>query len=137
MATRSKSNPVPGLPRFEGKDVIASSIAIRNAGDGLSAALQVEPVAYNHGHKVYVVLECDVADVQHPPAVANQYGGALVRKHIFKTVAGTVVDEDLVREVLDAQQKKIEEAAGIQRLDLGEPGGHDGEGDPYGDDAEE
>lgn len=134
---RSKSNPVEGLSRFEGHDVIASSIAIRNAGDGLSAALQVEPVAYAHGHKVYVVLECDVADVQHPPAVPNQYQGALVRKHIFKTVAGTVVDEELVRDVLDAQQKKIEEAAGVQRIDFGEEGSQDGEGDPYGDDGGE
>lgn len=121
-------NPVEALPRFEGRDVIGATIAIRKAGDGLSAALGVDPAAYHHGDKVYCVLECDVSDVQHPPAIAGNLDGPLMRKHIFTTVGATMIDEDAVREALDATAVKLEEKSGVQRINFG-----DGDGEVYDD----
>lgn len=118
------------LPQFDGRDVIKSELAIRKAGDGLSEALQIEPVAFHIGEKVYVVLETEVTAVDHRPIPKAE--SVLGRKHVLTTETATIVDPALVEEVLEAQRKKIEkarqdaqrakeEAAGVQRVPGTEP----------------
>lgn len=114
------SDPHP-LEPFEGIDVIGSSIKITRAGDGLSQALAVTPVAYELGAKVFVVLECDVDKVTYGEVKDTD---ALRREHTFAAAMATIVDADLVKDLIDRQREIIvksrEEAAGIQRLPMGE-----------------
>lgn len=107
------------LGKFDGREVIRATVAITNAGDGLSKAMAVDPAVMHHGDKIWVVLECDVAKVRFDPVDDT---AKLTRVHILRAGAATLVDEDLVREHLDEQQRRIEEAEGVHRLPLGEDG---------------
>lgn len=111
--------PTPKLTPFDGREVLNTTVAIRNAGDGLSKAMEIDPIELHHGDSVYVVLECEVEKLRFDPIKDTQ---ALSRVHMLKAGVATLVDEALVADALDAQRRAIEEAAGVQRLPLGEPG---------------
>jgi hypothetical protein len=102
------------LEPYEGHEVGESTIRVTNAGDGLSAALEADPVAYELGDRVYVVLECNVARVTYEPVKDSD---ELRRVHTFRASAGTVVDELLVRDVVDKQRRRIDEARGVLTLE--------------------
>lgn len=104
------------LTKFDGLVVEKSTIAITNAGDGLSKALAIDPVEYHTGDKVYVVLECEVAKVTFEPVSAAVPKGPQVRKHSFRAGVSTVVDQSLVLDVIEAQRKLNDEAEGKQAL---------------------
>src|SRR5262249_14836962 len=101
------------LTPFDGRQVLNATVAIRNAGDGLSQAMSIDPIELHHGEKVYVVLECDVEKVRFDPIKDTQ---ALSRVHMLKAGTSVIVDEDLVRAHLDDMERRIEEHAGITRL---------------------
>jgi hypothetical protein len=120
MPEAAKSVRVPvDLEPFEGTEVIAASIAITKAGDGLSEALSVAPQAFHLGEKLYVVLECDVAKIRYEDVKDT---GSLRRQHTLEAKGATFVDASLVSDLVDAQKEAVqlakEEAAGIQRLPL-------------------
>lgn len=96
------------LPTFDGRDVIASTIAVRKAGDGLSEALSIEPAPFHIGETVFVVLECEVTAVNHLPIPKAE--SVLARKHVLTTETATIVDGALVAEVLGQQKAKLETA---------------------------
>lgn len=102
------------LTAFEGHDVVGTSIKVTNAGDGLSAALKVEPAEYELEETVYVVLETKVADVHFPPSKDDN--DARIRVHVLKAGLATVIDGTKVKPLLAAQKKKIEEAEGVSPL---------------------
>lgn len=115
------------LTPFDGKQVLNATVAIRNAGDGLSSAMQVEPVELHHGETIFIVIEAQVEKVRFDPIKDTQ---ALQRVHMLKAGTAVMVDEDLVRAHLDAMALRIEEHAGITRLPFGDDEtGDDGEGD--------
>lgn len=114
------------LGKFDRRDVIKSTIAVTNAGDGLSKAMAVDPQAMSLRDKVYVVLECEVAKVTFTDIDDT---GKVARNHTLKAGDATIVDEDLVRDHLDAMAKRIEEAQGVHRLPL------DDDGDPDADES--
>lgn len=122
MAAKTK-NP---LGMFDRREVIKATIAVTNAGDGLSKAMAVDPSAMDLGDKVYVVLECEVSKVTFTEVDDTS---KLARNHSLKAGDATIVDEDLVREHLDAMAERIERAQGVHRLPL------DGDGEP-GEDPE-
>lgn len=99
-----KKNPVPGLNRFEGKDVMAATIAVTGAGDGLSEAMDVGPQEYHQGDTVYTVMEHVVSKVTYEDM--PKMDGALRRKHTFKTQHATVVDGQSVAAAL-AEHKRL------------------------------
>jgi len=107
----------PDLGAFDGKDVLRTTIAVTNAGDGLSDALKVDPKLLHLDDKVYVVLECDVAKIRFEPIKDTD---ALSRVHVLKAGTATLVDADLVRDQLNEQAERIlrakEAEAGITRL---------------------
>lgn len=103
------------LTRFDGKEVVGTAIKVTRAGDGLSAALTVEPAEFHHGDIVNIVLRCEVSKVEFVPVKDT---ALLSRVHTLTAGLATIVDDDLVNEVLDQQKRKIEEALGVQRLDL-------------------
>jgi len=113
------------LGRFDGREVIKSTIAVTNAGDGLSKAMSVDPAAMDLGDKVYVVLECEVAKVTFTEVDDT---AKLARNHTLKAGDATIVDEDLVRAHIDEQVQRIEEAQGVHRLPLDEDGEDPGDG---------
>lgn len=113
------------LEPFEGRDVIGSKVAITKAGDGLSDALSVDPVAFDLGAKLYVVLEVEVERVRYSEVKDTQ---SLVREHTFAARAATIVDEELVGDLVRAQvemtRKRKEQAAGIESLPFEQPSEH-------------
>lgn len=114
------------LEPFEGTEVIAASIAITKAGDGLSDALSVDPQAFHLGEKLYVVLECEVAKIRYEDVKDT---GSLRRQHTLEAKAATFVDATLVSDLVDAQkdavQRAKEAAAGIERLPFEDTPGQD------------
>lgn len=105
------------LSRFDGRDVLRTTIAITNAGDGLSEAMAVDPRELHLGERVRVVLDCEVAKVRFDPIKGTD---ALARVHVLRAGDATIVDDDLVEEHLRVQRERIavakEQAAGIVRL---------------------
>ena len=116
------ANPVPGLEEFEGRKVLQSTIRITRAGDGLSDGLAVAPTEFHLGDTVTVVLECVVTKVHYEELSDT---GTLRRVHTFAAGTSTIVEPEFVREVLEAQRVAIEEARGVTRLPLGQPGAPD------------
>lgn len=109
------------LRPFEGHNVIASRIAVTNAGDGLSEAMSVEPEELPIGTKVNVVLECEVSRVQYVPVKDTD---AFARVHTLKAGTGTIVDAGLVADLIADQEKRNQLAReardGVQRLPIPE-----------------
>lgn len=122
MAKQSRSSK-SGLAKFEGQDVLASRIKVAKAGDGLSKALEVEPTEFHHGDRVFVVLETVVGNVEFPPL--KDVDG-LARLHRLDTTLATIVDGQLVAEMLDKQRVANAEHDGEPQMDLS---GGDGDGD--------
>lgn len=122
MAKQSRSSK-SGLAKFEGQDVLASRIKVGKAGDGLSKALEVEPTEFHHGDRVFVVLETVVGNVEFPPL--KDVDG-LARLHRLDTTLATIVDGQLVAEMLDKQRVANAEHDGEPQMDLS---GGDGDGD--------
>ena len=105
------------LHRFEGREVIATRVAITNAGDGLSQAMAIEPTELAIGDRVFIVLECTVGPIKFDPVKDSD---KLTRVQTLRAGMASLVDETLVREVLDQQQIKLDEARGITRLSFAE-----------------
>lgn len=106
------------LGEFEGARVTASSVKITNAGDGLSAAMKIDPVAYSRHQRVVIVLDCEVKRVEFDD---GDMSDAVTRVHVLKAGTAVVVPRDLVAKMLDEQAERIkqarEDAAGTLRLD--------------------
>lgn len=107
------------LGSFEGSPVLGVAIKVKNTGDGLSKSVKVDPVILRQHDRVYVVMECDVVDVQHP--VVKDTDG-VCRTAVLRAGNATIVDKDLVIAHLAAQAERIQLAreaeAGVTRLPL-------------------
>jgi hypothetical protein len=101
------------LGTFEGRDIVQTSVAVTNAGDGLSQSLTVEPVILHVGDTGVVVLEYEVTKVGFAPVKDTD---VLVRVATLKAGNATLVDRDLVDGALAANRLKIERARGIEPL---------------------
>lgn len=117
------------LPMFEGSDVTEATLRITKAGDGLSAALDLEPEALHHGERVYYVLEGLVAQVNHVPVKA----GSQKLKRVHTVVAQRVAPlaQHQADPILNMEQERIarlrqeqEGAVTLENNDL-EPGSVD------------
>lgn len=101
------------LAPFDDRDVVETSIRIVGAGDGLSESMEIEPVELHHGQRVHIVLRGEVTKVTYE---ATKDSDELRRVHTVRAVFGTLVDEPVVRKVLDAQRKAIDKARGLAQL---------------------
>lgn len=127
MATRKKAETAL-LPRrlhpFEGRDVVATTVAITAAGDGLSESMSVDPSELELGQRVNVVLQCEVTKIRYEELKDT---GVLRRVHILRAGLATIVDDELVQGALLMQAEKLREArelaAGIQHLPLASSNG--------------
>lgn len=112
---RKASNTTGTYPTFEGRDVIGMKVAITNAGDGLSDAMLVAPTELHIGDRVFVVLEGEVSKVNYTGVKGTE---ALHRVQTIRAGVATLVDEALVKKVLDEQRIAIERFKGVERLDF-------------------
>lgn len=128
----TKKNPVPGLDRFEDDDVLQSTIALKNAGDGLSKPLAVKPVQIHDQQEVYLVMRTtctgiahkrltdkQVKDIRLPdgtPLPAGSQG--MNRKQDLTPDIVTIVDGQVVAEMLDRQRQLNAEHDGTPELPL-------------------
>jgi hypothetical protein len=94
----------PKLPAFEGREVVAARVKITNAGDGLSDALAVSPVALHMDDEVFYVLRGTCAKVGHE---ADKHEN-LIRVHTIKADQITEVDGDTARKMLQAAAEELE-----------------------------
>lgn len=127
MARPRKNSPPPitapldALPAFEGVPVIYSSVAIAKAGDGLSDALKVDPIALHHGEEVWFVLRGHVAQVNHVP-IKSDDSSRLVRKHRIDAEAIAIITSEtgkpLLDEALAEVKRKIDESRGVEAFDF-------------------
>jgi len=101
------------LHKFEGRDTVECKVKVTNAGDGLSEAMKVTPDELRLGQKVYLVIEGEVTRVTLQPA---SEGRGLIRVQSIRAGVATLVEESLVKEVLDEQRIAIEEASGVLRF---------------------
>lgn len=117
MANRKKK-----LTEFDGRDVLQATLTITKTGDGLSKTMAIDPAEYHIGEKLYVVMEVEVAKIRF-----DQIPDTECFKRVHITEAGTVaiVDGGVVADVLAQQKKKIESAAGVERLPGTTPGDKD------------
>ncbi len=112
------------IPKFEGRNVAKTSVAVTKAGDGLSAPLTVAPDVIKVGEKRFLLLEVECARVNHQEIKDSS---ELDRVHTLKTVAGTLVDEDLALPLLNAQAEKIAEARAADPTLFGDEPDDDGD----------
>lgn len=110
------------LRKFEGREVQGTTIAIKNAGDGLSKALAIDPREFRTNETVYVVLECNVGPISFVPVKDTD---GLLRKHDFVAGTATIVDKELVQDVLREQQDRIDAEEAKRQLDFANAAGDD------------
>lgn len=111
------------LDDFDGKTVERTSIAVTNAGDGLSAALAVAPRQLHHEQEVVIVLRGVVSKVGFTP-LSKDTPHLLVRSHTIRAGSAVLLDSDqasVVEDYLTAEEERIkiavEKAEGVFRLD--------------------
>lgn len=113
------------LDPFEGQPVIASAVALRKTGDGLSKALEMEPQQFELGEVIGFVGLAVVRKVGYKTVVTAE--DCLSRVHDADAtevmfIPSADADELLgdfrrkVAEWADAKQRELEEAEGIQRI---------------------
>lgn len=93
------------LPQFEEHDVAIAAIRITKCGDGLSAALQVDPKAFDLGDRVSFVITGNVAQINH-----KDKDGTVTRLHTVETTGIAEVSREVAEKML------MEEAERIERL---------------------
>lgn len=103
------------LGEFEGRDIVQTTVAVTNAGDGLSQSLTVAPKILHVGDKGTIVVEYVVTKVGFVPVKDTD---VLARVATLRAGNATLIDPDIVAGVLDANRVAIERARGVERLPL-------------------
>jgi len=98
---------------FEGRDVTSAEMSLRNVGDGLSSAMKLDPVVLHHGDRVMLLIEAEVVDVAHPPAIPSDTGGPVKRKHILKGISALVTDTKANAQAISKHKGRIDKLAEI------------------------
>jgi hypothetical protein len=103
-----------GLDSFEGHDVVASGVEMPGASGGLNKALRVNDLQLHHGDHVTIVLECEVAKVRFEEVKDTN---VLERVHVLRVLNAATIDDDAVRQALEDQKRRVEEANGVHQLE--------------------
>ncbi|WP_375490255.1 hypothetical protein [uncultured Jatrophihabitans sp.] len=107
----------PTLPDFESETVARASVKITNAGDGLSEALKVDPIALHMNDVVYYVLRGEVTQINH----RTDRDDEIVRVHTVKADQISPIDAGAAQKFLQAYAEETErkkaEIAGQLALD--------------------
>lgn len=129
MARKKKADQAKKvLGKFEGADVVGTSLILRNTGDGLSKAMEVEPATLHVGDVVSFGGEGEVVGVRYDSA--GEGTDDLIRVHIIRAGVVMLVDADVLSEAIDAQKLAIEKLEGVERLPFAEGDEADGDDEP-------
>jgi len=96
------------LPLFEDQKVQGSQVRIIKAGDGLSDALDVKPVAMHIGEVTDYVIRTICRQVNHRERSKNDR--SLRRVHTVEVVAITEVDSAVADEIIKESAEALEKA---------------------------
>lgn len=123
MASRKKPAATEvKLAKYEGREVIATAMRVVKAGDGLSAALDLDPAELRIGERGYVILEWEVTKIDHKQVTPASK--ALVRTHTLTAQRAMIVDGEAVARTLDEHEEgikdRLEAAEEAERLRLAE-----------------
>jgi hypothetical protein len=111
------------LTPYEGREVVSSGFTAPSAGGGFHKALKVSNLEKHHGEEFTLAVRVKVRDIQYKPV--SDDAPVLERVHVLQVLNAAEIDEATVAEALDAQQKLIEAANGVTRLDFTEGEGED------------
>jgi len=104
------------LPAFEGRNVTEAAVRVVHAGDGLSAALEVDPRPLGLSDEAAYVLIVTVVDVSH-----RTKDGKVVRVHTVKTneIAELPLADaqKMIADAHDRIERLRDERSGQQRID--------------------
>lgn len=95
------------LTPYRGTPVVGSTIAVNNAGEGLSDAMLVDPIELPMGETVYVVLECEVRPPSYDPDDKNNLHGPLVLVNRLRAGTATIVDYELIKDPLEEMRGRV------------------------------
>lgn len=116
---------------FEGIPVDAATLTIQ-MGNVIQQTMAVDPVRLHKGQGATFVVRTTLKDVAHKSKTGKDAddGDPWTRHHVAKAEVITLVDDDLVGDLLDAQARRIEEAKGVHELPFpGDPDDPDAEPD--------
>lgn len=110
MARSSKASLGVG-DDFEGRRITKTTIALTNAGDGLSQAMKIDPQALHQGDTVYVLIEAEVGKITFDP----YDDGVCSRVQNLRAGVATLVDSNEARETIEWQREALRHAADEER----------------------
>lgn len=97
-------------------EVINTSVAVKNAGDGLSKALAAAPMNLESGDRGFIALEYEVGAIHFVPV--KDAPGCFTRKADLNAETVTFIDGQAVEDAIERQKIAIEEHQGVHRLPL-------------------
>lgn len=103
------------LGEYQGRPIVGFGIIVRNAGDGLSQAMAVEPMDIQVGDEVYLLVEAKCVDVHHPAEDPKypEIGG--VRKiPVLRAGTATFIDGEQAAGAIERQREANREYADRQ-----------------------
>lgn len=98
------------LGEFDGKPVLQASTKLRNAGDGLSKSMKIQPILIHQGDEVYTLTKSVCTEVSFEPIDKDDPTGPQRRVAILRAGTQTIVDESVAKAQIEAQEIKIREA---------------------------
>lgn len=109
--------PKVDLGEYDGRPITLASVVIPAAGGGLNDGLAVSPVLLHTGDEVVIALRCRVADINHK-VITHKGEDTGNYERVAKLVPsmGIFIDDATLTKSFAEQQRKIEEAAGIQQI---------------------
>lgn len=114
-----------GLGKYKGHQITGTSVVITNLGDGLSKAVDVEPLVVKLGDRAYVVAEVKKVNDKYVLEVDSKSGKVLGVELVqtFSAIAAAFADPALVAEAIDVMTERIkqleDERAGRLTLGIG------------------
>lgn len=97
------------LKKYEGVEVVGTPIRVVKAGDGLSTALDIDPVEIKIGDTGYLVLQWECTDITYKRAKPGI--PLLNRRHTLTTLRAMMIDGTAVAAELDARDSMLAEHA--------------------------
>jgi hypothetical protein len=110
------------LSNYRGRQVLAVSAKLTNAGDGLSQSQAVAPVELEIGEEVYVLYKAVVAKHNHIPIDKDNLRGPLKLDLVLKAGTAKIVDASFAEATIADQEALIREAQDRARNVVALPG---------------
>jgi hypothetical protein len=95
------------IETYEGHEVIGSRMKLVNAGDGLSEAMRIAPMALHVGDRVVMIVEAVVTKIEHSPAEPKDWTGPFLRTHTLRAEAATVTDNATTLRIIDKHKAAV------------------------------